>query len=71
MQHPAAEYYNSSTFIAYQWPHEDPYICANNHSTGEWSGPFQADVNPMNATPDTTASDKVENHGRPAIIVDS
>jgi hypothetical protein len=70
MQHPCAEYFKGVTYIAYQGPHEDPYVCAYKHDAAEWSGPFKAGVSALGSTPDPTDPDKVDNHGRPALIVD-
>jgi hypothetical protein len=68
MQHPCAEYYNGKTYIAYQGPHEDPYVCAYDHAAKKWSGPVKAGENPMGKTPDTVDPKRIDNHGRPAMI---
>lgn len=68
MQHPSAEHYEGITYIAYQGPHEDPYLCAYNHESGEWSGPVKAGTNPMGKDDDSLNPD---NHGRPAMVIDS
>ncbi|MCX5770049.1 MAG: BNR-4 repeat-containing protein [Candidatus Hydrogenedentes bacterium] len=70
IQHPCAEYYNRVTYIAYQGPHEDPYVCAYDHAAKKWSGPVQAGENPMGKTPDPVDPKGPDNHGRPAMIVD-
>jgi len=70
IQHPCAEHYNGKTYIAYQGPHEDPYVCAYDHAAQKWSGPVKAGVSPMGRTRDTMNPDAVDNHGRPAMIVD-
>jgi hypothetical protein len=70
LQHPNAEYYNGVTYMAYQGPHEDPYVCAYNHKTEQWSGPFKAGTSQLGKTPDPTDRDMVDNHGRPALLVD-
>jgi len=70
MQHPCAECYKGVTYIAYQGPHEDPYICAYHHAAKTWSGPVKAGVNPMGKTPDPVDPKEPDNHGRPAMIVD-
>ena len=36
--------WQDTTYIAYQGPHEDPYIAAYNHSTQTWQGPIHAGV---------------------------
>jgi len=51
MQHPCAECYKGVTYIAYQGPHEDPYICAYDHAAKKWSGPVKAGENPMGNAP--------------------
>lgn len=70
LQHPCAEYYNGKTYIAYQGPHEDPYVCAYDHAARQWSGPVRAGENPMGKSPDTVDPKGLDNHGRPALIVD-
>jgi hypothetical protein len=70
IQHPRAEYYNGKTYIAYQGPHEDPYVCAYDHAAKKWSGPVKAGENPMGKTPDPVDPKGPDNHGRPALIVD-
>ena len=70
MQHPCAEHYRGVTYVAYQGPHEDPYVCAYDHASGKWTGPVKAGVNPMGRTPDTVDKDEIDNHGRPAMLVD-
>ena len=70
LQHPAAEYFNGVTYVAWQGPHEDPYVAAYTHATGTWTGPVQAGVNPMGLTPDQVDPGALDNHGRPALIVD-
>lgn len=70
MQHPSGEHYRGKTYIAYQGPHEDPYVCVYDHEAKLWSGPVLAGVNPMGKSPDTVDPGEVDNHGRPALIVD-
>jgi hypothetical protein len=70
LQHPCAEYHNGKTYIAYQGPHEDPYVCAYDHAAKKWSGPVKAGENLMGKTPDTVDPKMIDNHGRPAMIVD-
>ncbi len=71
MQHPAAEYFKGVTYVAYQGPHEDPYVAAYNHEQGTWAGPVQAGVNPMGLSPDQVDPGALDNHGRPALTVDA
>jgi len=66
MQHPAGEYYKGVTYVAYQGPLEDPYVAAYEHATGKWSGPFKAGESILGKTPGA----KIDNHGKPALIVD-
>lgn len=70
LQHPAGEYYNEVTYVAYQGPHEDPYVCAYNHKTKTWTGPIQAGVSALGDDPPVTDPDKIDNHGRPTLFVD-
>ncbi len=71
MQHPSAEHYKGTTYIAYQGPHEDAYVCAYNHAGRKWSGPVLAGVSLMGRTPDPVDSRDVDNHGKPAMMVDT
>ncbi len=71
MQHPNAEHYKGVTYVAYQGPHEDPYVCAYDHKTAQWSGPYKAGTSQLGKTPDPTDRDTVDNHGRPALLVDN
>ena len=66
MQHPAGEHYKGVTYIAYQGPLEDPYVAAYDHAKGKWSGPFKAGISEMGKTPGA----KIDNHGKPALVVD-
>ncbi len=70
LHHPAAEHRDGVTYVAYSGPHEDPYVAAYDHRAGRWHGPFQAGVNPMGKTPDQIDPGELDNHGRPALIVD-
>jgi hypothetical protein len=66
MQHPPGEYYKGVTYVAYQGPMEDPYVASYEHATGEWSGPYRAGLSVLGKTP----GEKIDNHGKPALIVD-
>ena len=44
LQHPVGEHYQGVTYVAYQGPHEDPYVAAYVHATAQWIGPVQAGV---------------------------
>ncbi len=70
MHHPAAEHFNGVTYVAYSGPHEDPYVAAYVHATGQWIGPVQAGVNPMGKSPDQIDPGELDNHGRPSLVVD-
>lgn len=72
MQHPCAEFFDGVTYIAYQGPHEDPYVCAYDHASKKWSGPVKAGVSLMGHPQDAVTKDgQIDNHGRPALIVDA
>ena len=71
LQHPSGEHFKTTTYIAYQGPHEDAYVAAYNHSTKKWSGPVLAGVSPMGKTPDPVDNNEVDNHGKPAMMVDN
>ncbi|VGO13436.1 hypothetical protein PDESU_01993 [Pontiella desulfatans] len=72
MQHPSGEYFEGTTYVAYQGPHEDPYVCSYEHSAKKWAGPYQAGVNLMGQEYDAiTREGKVDNHGRPSMIIDA
>ncbi|GEA09928.1 DUF1961 family protein [Alteromonas sp. KUL49] len=66
LQHPAGEHANGVTYITYQGLYEDPYVAAYNHHTSEWQGPFKAGVSDMGKDPNR----KIDNHGKPAMIID-
>ncbi len=70
LQHPTGEFYKGTTYLAYQGPHEDSYVCAYNHARREWSGPVLAGVSLMGKTPDPIDNSDVDNHGKPAMMVD-
>jgi BNR repeat-containing family member len=70
LQHPAGEHHAGVTYVAYQGPHEDPYVAAYVHATARWIGPVQAGVNPMGKSPDQIDPAELDNHGKPALVVD-
>jgi hypothetical protein len=70
LQHPAGEHYQGVTYVAYQGPHEDAYVAAYVHATGRWIGPVQAGVSPMGKSPDQIDPGELDNHGKPALVVD-
>ena len=69
IQHPAGQYHEGITYVTYQGPLEDPYIAAYNHTTEEWSGPFKAGVSAMGKDP--KRKKKIDNHGKPSMIIDN
>jgi len=72
IQHPSGEYHNGTTYVTYQGPHEDPYICSYHHESKTWTGPFKAGTSLMGVTVDALTRDgQVDNHGRPALVVDA
>lgn len=70
LQHPAGEHHNGVTYVAYQGPHEDPFVAAYVHATGKWIGPVQAGVSAMGKSPDQIDPGELDNHGKPALVVD-
>ena len=70
LQHPSGEYYKGITYLAYQGPQEDPYVCAYNHLTKVWTGPFKAGTSTLGKRPNLKNPGKIDNHGRPALLVD-
>jgi hypothetical protein len=70
LQHPAGEHYQGVTYVAYQGPHEDAYVAAYVHATSKWIGPVQAGVSPMGKSPDQIDPTELDNHGKPALVVD-
>lgn len=59
LQHPAAEHFNGVTYVA-------AYV----HATGKWIGPVHAGVNTMGKSPDQVDPGELDNHGKPALVVD-
>ena len=70
IQHPSGEYYQGVTYLAYQGPKEDPYVCSYNHVTKVWTGPFKAGTSALGKIPNPKNPAKNDNHGRPALLVD-
>ncbi|WP_309008720.1 BNR-4 repeat-containing protein [Pelagicoccus sp. SDUM812005] len=68
VQHPAGEHVNGVTYVSYQGPLEDPYVAAYDHKSDRWTGPFKAGVSAMGKDPNRTK--KIDNHGKPTLIVD-
>jgi len=68
VQHPAGVYHKGVTYVAYQGPLEDPYVASYNHKTKEWKGPFKAGVSEMGKDPNRKK--KIDNHGKPALLID-
>ena len=68
VQHPSGVYHKGITYVAYQGPLEDPYVASYNHTTKVWNGPFKAGVSEMGKDPNRKK--KIDNHGKPAILID-
>ncbi len=68
VQHPSGVYHKGITYVAYQGAKEDPYVASYNHETKEWKGPFKAGVSEMGKDPNRTK--KIDNHGKPALLID-
>jgi beta-galactosidase beta subunit len=68
VQHPSGVYHKGITYVAYQGPLEDPYVASYNHTTKEWKGPFKAGVSQMGKDPNRKK--KIDNHGKPALLID-
>lgn len=68
VQHPSGVYHKGITYVAYQGAFEDPYVASYNHTTKEWKGPFKAGVSEMGKDPNRKK--KIDNHGKPALLID-
>ena len=68
VQHPSGVYHKGITYVAYQGELEDPYVASYNHTTKEWKGPFKVGVSEMGKDPNRKK--KIDNHGKPAILID-
>ncbi|GGD04700.1 BNR-4 repeat-containing protein [Hyunsoonleella pacifica] len=68
VQHPSGVYHKGVTYIAYQGALEDPYVASYNHTTKEWKGPFKAGISEMGKDPNRKK--KIDNHGKPALLID-
>ena len=64
LQHPTAAYYKGTTYIAYQGPHMDAYVCAYNHASGKWSGPVLAGVSLMAKVSEPADLSEADSHGK-------
>lgn len=69
VQQPAGEHLNGITYVTYQGLHEDPYVAAYNHNTKTWEGPFQAGASELGKDPNRRK--KIDNHGKPAMVIDN
>ena len=67
VQHPAGIYHKGITYVCYQGSLEDPYVASYNHATKEWQGPYKAGVSEMGKDP----SRKIDNHGKPSMMIDA
>lgn len=68
VQHPAGIHQDGITYVSYQGPLEDPYVASYNHETKEWKGPFKAGVSELGKDP--TRKKKIDNHGKPTMLID-
>lgn len=68
VQHPAGIHLNGVTYVSYQGPLEDPYVAAYNHQTQTWSGPFKAGISELGK--DKEQPKKIDNHGKPTMLID-
>jgi len=68
VQHPAGVHHKGITYVCYQGPLEDPYVASYNHKTKEWKGPFKAGVSEMGKDPERNK--KIDNHGKPSMLID-
>ncbi|WP_245910838.1 BNR-4 repeat-containing protein [Nonlabens arenilitoris] len=68
VQHPSGVYHKGITYVAYQGALEDPYVASYNHKTKEWNGPFKAGISEMGKDPNRKK--RIDNHGKPAILID-
>ncbi|NJB35075.1 BNR-4 repeat-containing protein [Croceivirga sp. JEA036] len=68
VQHPAGIYHDGITYVCYQGPEEDPYVASYNHETKEWQGPFKVGISEMGKDPNRKK--KIDNHGKPSILID-
>jgi hypothetical protein len=66
VQHPAGEYINGITYVAYQGPLEDPYVAAYDHKKEQWFGPFKAGSSVLGKDP----TKKIDSHGKPTLLID-
>lgn len=63
----AGEYYDGTTYVAYQGPLEDAYVAAYDHHSDTWIGPYKAGISALGKT----LGKKIDNHGKPTLVVDS
>lgn len=68
VQHPSGIYHKGITYVCYQGTLEDPYVASYNHTTKEWKGPYKAGVSEMGKDPNRKK--KIDNHGKPALLID-
>ena len=68
VQHPSGVYHKGITYVTYQGALEDPFVASYNHTTKEWKGPFKAGVSEMGKDPNRPK--KIDNHGKPALLID-
>ena len=68
VQHPSGVYYKGITYVAYQGTLEDPYVASYNHATKQWKGPYKAGISEQGKDPNRKK--RIDNHGKPAILID-
>lgn len=68
VQHPAGVHVNGVTYVSYQGPKEDPYVAAFDHNNNTWLGPIKAGVSDLGKK--TTKKFKIDNHGKPTMLID-
>jgi len=59
--HPASIHRDGITYVAYQGPGYDPYLCAYDESTRQWSAPIRIGTNPLS----------LDAHGAPSMFFDA
>lgn len=60
------EHYKGITYVCYQGPLEDPYVAAYDHKHKKWIGPYKAGTSLLGKT----QTKKIDNHGKPTLVVD-
>ena len=66
VQHPAGEYRDGITYVAFQGLKEDPHVAAYDHNEKKWYGPFRAGESILGKDP----TKKIDSHGKPTLLID-